>query len=190
MSHTSQEFPQLETKRLLLRKMSMDDAPTLFRFWSDEKVTKYMNIPAFQDVSQATEMIDLLNNLASYKEAIRWGIVLKETNELVGSCGYNNWVKDERCRGEIGYDLGKEYWGQGIAAEALEVMLDYGFTQMKLNRVEALVEPENIASIKLLKKIGFQKEGLLRDYQFVKGNFINLEMYSLLKRECMIQDTK
>ncbi|BAU29002.1 acetyltransferase (GNAT) family protein [Aneurinibacillus soli] len=116
--------------------------------------------------------------------------MLKETSELVGSCGYNNWIKEEGHRGEIGYDLGKEYWGQGIAAEVLEAMLDYGFTEMKLNRVEALVEPENIASIKMLKRIGFQKEGLLRDYQFVKGKFIDLEMHSLLKRDRMIQDTK
>lgn len=183
MNHTKENFPALITDRLILRPMSIEDAPALFRIWSDPEVTKYLNITAFTDIEQAREMIELLNRLAIEQKAIRWTIFVKETNHPIGSCGYNTWIKEEGYRGEIGYDLDLKYWGRGIMSEALHALIKIGFNTMGFNRIEALVEPENISSTKLLKKIGFCEEGTLRDYQFNKEKFTDLTIYSLLKRE-------
>lgn len=177
------EFPKLETDRLILRQMTLEDVPALFKIWSDPEVTKYINITAFKEESQAREMIELLNRLAEEKKAIRWAITLKEDQKVIGSGGFNTWLKEEAFRGEIGYDLDRGYWGRGIMTEVLRALISFGFGPMKLNRIEAMVEPENIASIKLLKKNGFWEEGLLREYQVSKEKFIDLQIFSLLKRE-------
>jgi ribosomal-protein-alanine N-acetyltransferase len=177
------EFPKLETDRLILRQMTLEDVPALFKIWSDPEVTKYINITAFKEESQAREMIELLNRLAEEKKAIRWAITLKEDQKVIGSGGFNTWLKEEAFRGEIGYDLDRGYWGRGIMTEVLHALISFGFGPMKLNRIEAMVEPENIASIKLLKKNGFWEEGLLREYQVSKEKFIDLQIFSLLKRE-------
>lgn len=183
MNHNNENFPELITDRLILCQMAIEDAPALFHIWSDSEVTKYLNIKTFTDIGQAREMIELLSRLATEQKAIRWTIFLKETNQPIGSCGYNTWIKEEGFRGEIGYDLDRKYWGQGIMSEALHALIRFGFNTMGFNRIEALVEPENIPSSKLLKKIGFCEEGLLRDYQFNKEKFSDLTIYSLLKRE-------
>lgn len=183
MNYTNEKFPELITNRLILRQISIEDAPALFHIWSDCEVTKYLNIKAFTTITQASEMIELLNQLAVEQNAIRWTIFLKKTNHPIGSCGYNTWIKEEGYRGEIGYDLDRKYWRQGIMSEALHALIEFGFNTMGFNRIEALVEPENTPSSKLLKKIGFCEEGLLRDYQFSKEKFTDLAIYSLLKRE-------
>lgn len=183
LDYTTEKIPELITNRLILRQLAMEDAPALFHIWSDCEVTKYLNINAFTHIGQAKEMIELLNQLAVEQKAMRWTIVLKETNHPIGSCGYNTWIKEEGYRGEIGYDLDRKYWGQGIMSEALHGLIQFGFSTMGLNRIEALVEPGNIPSCKLLGKIGFCEEGLLRDYQYNKEKFTDLTMYSLLKRE-------
>ncbi|UFJ41584.1 GNAT family N-acetyltransferase [Brevibacillus humidisoli] len=183
MTNKLEPIPELQTDRLLLRKLSVEDAPILFQYWADDDVTRFMNIPPFQHVEQATDMIVHLNTLSERQEASRWGIVLKETGTLIGTCGFNtSWAGEDR-RSEIGYDLGKPYWGRGYMTEALRALVSHGFDQLDLNRIEALVEPGNTGSIKTLGKVGFQQEGLLRDYQFAKGRFVDLRMFSLLRRE-------
>lgn len=176
------DIPVLVTDRLILRKMEISDAPMLYTYWSDETVTKHMNIASFADVSEAEQMIGFLDGLRQEGKLIRWTIIRKRDGLILGSGGYNSLVS-ETLRGEIGYELGKEYWGQGLMAEALTAILSYGFTALQLNRVQALVETENTASQKLLVKLGFQQEGLLREYECFKDKAVDLLMYSLLRRE-------
>ena len=118
-------FPKLSTERLILRKMAKKDAETLFKFWSDDEVTKYMNMNSFANIEQATYMINFLNNLFKNKEGIRWAIIRKEDNTLIGTCGFNTWIK-RSSRGEIGYELGQEYWGKGYTTEALKEVIRFG----------------------------------------------------------------
>ncbi len=173
-------FLEIQTKRLLLRKMEITDASVLYEYWSDKDVTRYMNILGFESIKQAKDMIGLLNSLADSEKAFRWSIVCKGSKQILGTCGFNNWDKENQ-RAEIGYELGKQHWGQGFMTEALAGLISHGFGIMALNRIQALVEPENTVSRKLLRKLGFQEEGLLRQYEQVKGNFIDLMMYSILK---------
>ncbi|MEK5096349.1 GNAT family N-acetyltransferase [Bacillus sp. FSL W8-0848] len=175
----------LETERLIVRKMELQDAETLYHYWSDPLVTKFMNITPFTNVAQAEDMIQLINGMSLEGRANRFSIVVKETNEVIGTCGFNT-IDEENSRAEIGYDLGRAHWGKGFAAEAVKTLVRHGFLDMGLNRIEAKVEPENKDSIKLLGRLSFQKEGLLREYEKAKGVFIDVYMFSLLKREFRI----
>lgn len=176
-------IPELESTRLRLRKMEQRDAAQMFRYWSDPDVVRYMNVPAFQSAEETWEMIDLLNALSETEDTMRWGIEHKASGRLIGSCGFNTWQLSGAYRAEIGYELGKTFWGQGFMREALLLLFKFGFGTMGLNRIEALLFPQNTASIKLLTGLGFSREGLLREYQQDGEQFVDLLIYSLLKKE-------
>lgn len=173
-------FEKIETQAMLLRTIELADASVLFSYWSDPVVARYMNIKLFEKLAQATEMISLLNQLAEQEQAVRWAIVRKRDQLVLGTCGFNNWDKENQ-RAEIGYELGRQFWRQGIMTEVLSKMIAYGFEKMELNRIQALVEPANEASLHLLRKLGFREEGILRQYERVKEQYIDLTMVALLK---------
>jgi [ribosomal protein S5]-alanine N-acetyltransferase len=170
---------QLHTERLHLREMQESDSLSFFKIWSDPDVARFMNIDYFTDENQAKDMIKLLNELALENRAFRFAIIESKSNEIIGSCGYN-FLDFENAKTEIGFDIAKPFWGKGYAFEAMHSLLDYAFTHLKLNRIEAKVEPENMNSIRLLQKLNFTFEGTLRQYEKLKGQFIDLNMYSKL----------
>ncbi|WP_340023031.1 GNAT family protein [Paenibacillus sp. FSL K6-1096] len=170
---------ELQTGRLVLKKMSTADAASLFSIWSDPEVTRFMNISSFSDESQAVEMIELLSSLAKENQAIRYSIIESKSGRIIGSCGYNM-LDYDNARTEIGYDLGREFWGQGYASEAINALTKYAFNTLGFNRIEAKVEPANLNSIKVLQKLHFTLEGTLRQCERSKGTFIDLCMYSKL----------
>ena len=172
----------LYTKRLHLRKITTDDSSSLFRIWSDPEVTKYMNINNFTEEKQAIDMIYFLENLAKDNKAIRYSIIDIATNEIIGSCGYNV-IDFENGKTEIGYEIGKLYWGMGYGPEAISELVNSAFNTLSLNRVEAKVEPQNVNSIKVLQKVNFIFEGTLRQSEKSKGKYIDLNIYSILKSD-------
>lgn len=178
------EIPSLETERLLLRPLSMLDLEFVFRHFSDPEVNRYLlDEEPVTTREQAQSIIDFYS-LPGRKSYNRWVIVRKTGARPIGTCGYHQWQVLHH-RAEIGYDLEKASWKQGIMTEALRAMLSYGFEQMGLNRVEALVYIENEASIRVLERLGFQKEGLLRQY-FRRGDTYYAHwLLSLLKAEWM-----
>ncbi|MHA6261384.1 GNAT family N-acetyltransferase [Sporosarcina sp. CAU 1771] len=176
------EFPVLETDRLILRQVTNDDAKNLLTYFSDTDVVKYYGLEPFKSIDEALDEISWYKSIFEKGTGIRWGISLKGSDKIIGSCGFFNKVV-EHSRTEIGYELSKEYWGKGIAGEALESVVKYGFQNLQLERIEALLEPANLASLKLLDKMGFEREGLLRHYEFTCGKFDDLYIYSILKSE-------
>lgn len=176
------EFPVLETERFLLRQGTMADAPGYFAIFSNPDVTKYYDLETFTELAQAEDL--LRRAQAGYEEhkRIRWIIVPKGEDAMIGSIGFHSWDKGD-FKAEIGYELRRERWGQGVIAEVMPFVLAYGFQHLQLNRVEAQFHPLNSGSRRVLEKAGFQREGLLRDYAFMKGQFLDVEVYSLLKRE-------
>ena len=176
------QFPQLESKNLILRNISSSDITDIYAIYSNPEVTKYYNIDTFTTMNDAYNLIKNFIARFKYKRGIRWGIVKRGSNHVIGTCGYNSWT-NHSYRGEIGYDLAQEYWGQNIMTEALGIILEYGFYKLELNRTEALVIPENIASISVLKKLGFQEEGVLREWGYWKNSFHTVKMFSLLRKE-------
>ncbi len=175
-------FPVLETERLLLRNVTEEDAPHILSYLSDEEVMKYYGLDPFQTLEEALDEISWYQSIFKNKTGIRWGITLKEQGEMIGSCGFHNRVP-QHYRSEIGFELSKAHWGQKIAGEAINAIVRYGFEQMEIHRIEALIEPLNLPSQKLVEKQGFVREGLLRNYEFTRGKFDDLYMYSLLKTD-------
>lgn len=174
-------FPRLETARLLLRQMTPRDARAVYRVFADDAVTRYYDLPTFQDISQARQVIDRQIERFDIGAGIRWGIARRSDDVIIGTCGFH--LSQDPHRAEIGYDLASAFWGQGLMSEALAAMLAWGFESLGLNRVEALVMPGNEASRRLLARLGFTAEGTLREYAFFKGRFHDLICFSLLKRE-------
>ncbi|MEN2768231.1 GNAT family N-acetyltransferase [Ornithinibacillus xuwenensis] len=170
---------ELQTERLLLKKMEVSDSSSLFKIWSDPEVTMFMNINHFTDEKQAIQMIEVLEDLYQDNKAIRYSIFHLESKQIIGSCGYNS-LDFENSKAEIGYEISKEYWGKGFASEAVRKLLDYAFNTLYFNRIEAKIEPENKKSIKLVKKMNFHYEGTLRKSEKSRDTFIDLDMYSRL----------
>ncbi|RUL47433.1 MULTISPECIES: GNAT family N-acetyltransferase [Lysinibacillus] len=182
MNIDTETFPVLETKRLVLRQVTQEDAASVFSYLSDEDVMKYYGLEPFTSINNALNEISWYESIRDNKTGMRWGITLKEQGIVVGSCGFHNKVA-QHFRTEIGFELSKEQWGKGIASEAVEAIIRYGYEQMNFQRIEALIEPPNQASQKLVEKLGFVREGLLRNYEFTRGKFDDLYMYSLLKQD-------
>lgn len=176
-------FPKLETNRLIIRKMTLNDAPAILQIFSDEKVTKDMGVSPFTSLEQAENLINFMNQLFEEKRAFRWGIIRKEDNKLIGTCGYNGWDVERGSRGEIAYDLGRDYWRQGFMVETLNTIIDYGFNDMGFQRIEAYTNLDALPSMTLLQKIGFKEEGILRDYAYFHGEYWDQRCFSLLKSE-------
>ncbi len=176
-------YPRLETERLVLRALRLEDTDFVFKEWGDLVVTHYMwDEDPLQTREQAEEMLQPLQTPEKMPGFKWWGIELKAEGKLIGTCGYCKWDKQHR-RAEMGYDLWPDYWGQGLMPEALRALLQYGFQEMGLNRVEATTHTENRRSQRVLEKLGFQREGLLREYYRRDGAYSNQVAFSLLRRE-------
>jgi len=174
--------PELETPRLKLIKLNESHAAHLFDIFSDEESMKYWDDPPMQSIDEVRKLLEFLDKRIKEGTGICWGITLKEApQDVIGMVTYNGYKKDGN--GYIGYILGRKYWNQGLTTEALKAFIEYGFSQLEVHRIEAHVEPENVASGKVLTKIGFQKEGLLRERIFNKGEYQNMIYYGLLKTD-------
>jgi ribosomal-protein-alanine N-acetyltransferase len=177
------KFPRLETERLILRQMTMDDLDFYFKHFSVKEIEDGSGFPAPKDIDTAKEeMQRFIIGLFEKNLGFRWGIAKKGEVELVGTCGYYDWNKEAR-KAQIGYDLEPACWGQGIMTEALMEMLRFGFEEMDLNRIQVMVAPRNERSTRLVLRLGFKKEGVLRDNFVFKGKLQDDVMFSLLRRE-------
>jgi len=170
---------ELQTERLILKKMKVADSPILYKIWSDPDVTKFMNTDNFTDEEQAVQMIQMLEKLSQENKAIRYSIFHRESNQIIGSCGYNS-LDFENLKAQIGYEISKDYWRNGFASEVILKLLDYAYHSLQFHRIEAKVEPANIKSIRLLEKLNFHFEGTLRESERAKDTFIDLKLYSKL----------
>ncbi|MCM3596186.1 GNAT family N-acetyltransferase [Metabacillus idriensis] len=178
----NKDFPIIETKRLILREVTLDDAEDIYSYLSDQNVVKHMGLDPCQTVEDAKDEIKWYQSIYEEGTGIRWGITLKDYDKMIGSCGFLN-MAAKHYRAEAGFELNKDYWGKGIAGEALGAVVKYGFLHFQLEIIEALIEPANLPSQKLVEKQGFKREGLLRHYEFTCGKFDDLYMYSVLKKD-------
>ncbi|MCY7738454.1 GNAT family N-acetyltransferase [Bacillus safensis] len=177
-----QTFPTIHTERLILKQATIEDAEDMHIYLSNETVCRYMGIDAHETIEDTKEEIKWYDNIFKEQTGIRWGISLKDNPAIIGSCGFLN-LEKQHCRTEIGYELHHDHWRKGIMSEAIAAVLRYGFQEMNLNRIEAIIDPENTSSIKLVEMLYFVKEGLLREYESGQKGFDNVFMYSILKME-------
>jgi Acetyltransferases, including N-acetylases of ribosomal proteins len=181
-------FPTLETERLILRKLRLEDAKDVFEYASDPEVSKYVTWEPHRSIEDSINLIKFTHEYYERKEGIIWGIVYKENNKVIGTCDISPVTK--HFRAEIAYALSRDYWGKGIMTEAVKEVIRFGFERMNLNRIQAMCIPENIGSYRVMEKVGMKYEGLIREYMYIKGKFQDLKLYSILKREYQEQKGK
>ncbi|QDX93426.1 N-acetyltransferase [Brevibacillus laterosporus] len=173
-------FPVLETERLVLREITEEDAEGIFAYFSNTDVTRYYGQENLESIEQAKKFVDFFANNYKEKRGIRWGIERKGTKGIIGTIGFNAWAPKHK-RAEIGYEINPEHWRKGYALEAMSEIVSYGFEVLDLTRIGAVVFTENEASNELLTKMGFQKEGVLRDYMYQNSVPHDTNVYSILK---------
>jgi ribosomal-protein-alanine N-acetyltransferase len=176
-------FPRLETPRLILREMTLGDLEFYFHHFNLQQIAEGTCFPGPTTLEAAKEELEryCINPFHEHR-GIRWGIVLKEEGDLIGTLGFYDWNKAER-KAEIGYDLKPTYWGVGIMTEALHTVLHFCFETMGINRVQAIIPVENHRSKKLVRRLGFTQEGVLRQNSFFLGTFRDDACFSLLREE-------
>jgi ribosomal-protein-alanine N-acetyltransferase len=179
----SASFPYLETKRLLLRDATPEDAEAVFAVFSDSRVTQFHDMDTLISLDDAIKVIKRRKQGFESGRGIRWGITRKEDNYLIGSCGFT-WIPEAN-GAEVGYELASQFWQQGIMSEALNAILKYGFENKQLEFVIAEIMLENLASRKLLQKLGFQSQEILKKHGFWKGKYHDLERFILTRAEFM-----
>jgi RimJ/RimL family protein N-acetyltransferase len=172
----------LRTTRLLLHPLGETDADVLFDIFSDPLVMRYWSSPAWTSVRQASEIIERDRIEMTAGEHLRLGITIAEKKLLIGTCSLFN-INEQCRRAEMGYGLAASAWGKGYMTEALEALLHYAFKSMHFNRIEADIDPRNEASAKILLRLGFRKEGYLRERWIVNGDVSDSELYGLLRKE-------
>lgn len=177
------EVPTLETERLRLRRIQAGDLAAWACIWQCDAVRRYLlEFETAPDDSQVWSIMEWAERIFKQKSGIRWAITQKRQHRMIGSCGFHLYDAQNR-RLEIGYELHKDYWRQGLMSEALAAVLRFCFDCLRAHRVEADVSEGNIASAALLRKLGFVSEGLWRDRVYARGAFHGMWQFALLKQE-------
>jgi ribosomal-protein-alanine N-acetyltransferase len=174
-------FKNLETDRLVLRKVAKTDVPQIMKLRGDEQTMKYIPRPLVTTAEEALAHVVMINDKIENNEGINWAITVKGNDELIGIIGHYR-LQPENYRCEIGYMILPEYWGKGIVTEAIKVVLEYGFEDLLMHSIEAVIDPRNLASERVLLKNGFVKEAHFIENEFYNGKFLDTVIYSILKR--------
>jgi [ribosomal protein S5]-alanine N-acetyltransferase len=175
-------FPPLSTPRMDLRQVFPSDAGAVFAFKSDPEVTSRYGQEPHAALSDTQGWIERLQTGYEQRENIAWGMALKGNPGLIGVCLFWNIDHASHCA-ELGYELHPSCSRQGLMTEALTAIIDFGFHELDLHRIEACPLAPNRPSWELLQKLGFTHEGRLRDRHFSQDQFIDMLYYSLLKDE-------
>jgi RimJ/RimL family protein N-acetyltransferase len=172
----------LRTQRLLLRPLREADAPALFSIFSDARVMRYWSSSAWQSLDAARAQIDRDAKAMAAGEYLQLGMERVADLQLLGRCALFNRVAQSR-RADVGYAMAHDAWGRGYMFEALSALLRFGFSDLDLNRVEADIDPRNERSARLLERLGFKKEGHLRERWIVGDELSDTALFGLLRRD-------
>jgi [ribosomal protein S5]-alanine N-acetyltransferase len=173
------EFPVIETSKIRLRKLRLEDAQELVNYYSNENVYRHLDWNGPETLERSREIINVWNKGYTEGWIIRFAVADKETDTVIGTIFLSEF---EGGRAEIGYELSEDYWRRGIMSEAIREVLSLGFNKLGLVRIQAFVSEENIASKEMLKKFNFKAEGYLRKYEChnVTNEYKDMWIYSLI----------
>lgn len=164
-----------------LRKIDIKDSNDIFDIQADESVTRFLPIESYTDINKTKEYILYLINSCEINKIYCWVIENIKTNKVIGYIEYE--IDSKNNKAEIGFVLSKDYWNKGITSMLLKVIIDYGFNELKFNKIEAQCELENIGSIRVLEKNNFELEGILKKDRYRKGRYVDRRYYGLLSSE-------
>jgi ribosomal-protein-alanine N-acetyltransferase len=175
-------FPVLETERLLLRSLTIDDLQELHLLRSNESIYAYLNKAPDDSIDTTKNKLEEILALQEKNETLFWVITLKDNPvTMIGNIGY--WrMQKEHYRAEIGYILHPDHWNKGVMKEALNAAIDYAFTKTNMHSIEANINPDNIASAALLESCGFIKEAYHKENYYYDGIFYDSVIYSKLNK--------
>ncbi len=176
------QLPSLETKRLLLRKLTLEDTSDMHDFTSDSIVSKYVSWDPHTSLADTKSYLHYVIKQYENRQIAPWGLEYKENGKLIGTIDFVYWDPKNQTA-EIGYAISRQYWGAGITTEAAAAVLSFGFDQMDLIRIQARCLSQNIASQRVMEKCGMTYEGTIRKGLLVKGVHRDLKLYSILSEE-------
>jgi RimJ/RimL family protein N-acetyltransferase len=185
MADQSQPPPTIELHGAHLRPLRAADADALYAYLRDPVVTELTAYPAVS-MSLVETMIERSRNRWAAGEPAKWAVALHGGDELVGTCGFNEWSRDHRWA-ELAYDLAAAHWGKGLMRQAVAAVLEWAFRQDLVNRIHAYVRVDNGRSQSLLDGIGFVREGCLRSYRVCRGQPHDFYVYGLLRKDWAAQ---
>ena len=172
----------LETSRLRLRPLDAPDAEPLFSIFSDPEVMRYWSSLPWTSVAEAHEMIAKDRDAMPAGKHLRLGIELRENGDIIGNCSLFDFDEQNK-RAMLGYGMARARWGKGYMHEALVALVGYGFSSLGFHRLEADIDPRNTGSARSLERLGFVKEGHLRERWIVGGEISDSGIYGLLRSE-------
>lgn len=175
-----ERLPTIEASRLILRCIRDEDVDALYAIFSDAEVMRYWSTTPLTDRDAASAMLKDIHDGFERRTLLKWGVARRTDNALIGTVTLINLDFTHR-RAEVGYALGRAHWGNGYIQEALHALLAYAFGELGLHRIEADVDPRNAASIRTLERLGFKREGYLRERWQVGGEILDGLFYGLLR---------
>lgn len=173
------DFPGIETDRLIIRKLIPEDAKDIYEFTSRDEVTSFLTWDAHKNIERTRSFLGSIIDKYEKNKVSQWGIELKEKGTIIGIAGFINYWEDH-AKAEVAFVLSPDYWGKGYMPEALNSIMDHGFQEMALHRIEAKCEIDNFASEKAMQKIGMKLEGCKYDFLIRKGQFRSFKFYAKL----------
>lgn len=180
--HAFSSLPTLETKRLILKKIVLENTSDMYSYASREDVTRYLLWTPHLNIHETKGYIEYLQREYRKGNYADWGITYKEDSVFVGTIGFAN-IDTENNNGEIGYVLNPEYHHRGIMTEALTRVLEFAFGTLSLHRVQLRIMEGNESSVRLAERMGFTYEGTLRDVILCKGSYRTVRYYSMTEND-------
>lgn len=181
------EFPIIETKRFRLKKLVDEYKESLINLFSDDDVMKYSGTEVLDAEKQAEFYLKKIKSMYKERQGIRWAIINKESNEFIGDIGLYN-IDFYSNNTEVGYSILKKFWRQGVVTECIKEIEKFAFEKLNMNRIIAMIDKNNIPSIKLVEKLGFYRDGILREHYYnkSKNEYISICVYSVIKSDIKI----
>jgi ribosomal-protein-alanine N-acetyltransferase len=178
--HLGAHLPPLRGDAVHLRGLTTDDVPALHAIFSDADVVRFMSIPRMTSEAATQKFLAQIHHGFRAGTLYQWGIELEQ--RIVGTCTLADIDRTNR-RAELGFALAKAFWGRGLILRALPSVLQFAFERLDLRRIEADADPRNTASVRVLERIGFQREGLLRERYIQLGEVQDAMVFGLLRRD-------
>jgi len=175
-------IPVLTTERLRLRAITEADTPSMIAIFGDPQVLRFLDGEPITTPERAEGLVRWFAGNFERREAIRWGITLHRDDTVIGTCGFHRWDRSH-FHVEIGYDLASAYWGRGYMTEAMREVIGWCFSHLGVHRIEGDCTDGNLASERVMRKLGFRYEGTWRERCWEHGRFVDLKQFGLLLPE-------
>lgn len=174
-------FPELHTTRLFLREHTVNDVNVYYRLLSNLDAVRYYGRKPIRSIAEAENEINMMRQSFLSSKSIKWAIMSQINSQYIGCVGIKDFTNAHK-RGTLSCIIHPSCWNSGYAHEALFNVIDYSFTTLALNRVQAFVDPQNIRAVSLFKSLGFTQEAILKEYEFEYNNYIDIAIFGMVKK--------